>query len=110
MSSIFFQFYYDDGSIRPFDADAASEANLSGLDVPPVVSDGLFDIFELSPDDLKEAGLAEAVFSPAFILQYREIAKADGDPIEGVRVEPNIYFDNATIPTEPSQLKAWVRI
>ncbi|RYX82406.1 hypothetical protein EON83_19530 [bacterium] len=107
MSSVYFQFYYDDGSIRPFDADVASSTNPVQLEAPAVMTYGLFDIFELTPEELGDAGLVGPAFLPAFIVQYAEIAEADGEPLEGLGIEPNIYWDSATIPVEPSQLKVW---
>jgi hypothetical protein len=107
MSSIFFQFYYDDGSNRPFDVEIACDADYSRLEVPPVIVDGIVDIFEISPEELQELGLMEDSFLPPFITYYQEIAQADGEPLDGVGAESNSYYDSVTLPAEPSALKLW---
>lgn len=108
MSSVFFHFYYDDGSIRPFDPEATSDNN-GRFEVPEVLTDGVIDLFELSSADLKEAGLNDDAFWPIFIADYQELVEDNGTGINGLGIEQNIYCDSATIPVEPAQLKSWAQ-
>ncbi len=102
MSSIFFNFHYDDGSNRPFDPDAASESDASKYEVAVVSSDGMIDLFDASAEDVKKLGLTDAAFSPSFILDFDESAED-----KGLGLYENEWWDMMTIPVEPSDLKVW---
>lgn len=105
MSSIFFQFYYDDGKMRPFDPDVALERDSSQFQVPEVSADGLIDIFNWSKAELVDLGLSDARFCPPFVLDFDEDA-----PDQKLGVEENIWGENMTIPIEPTDLKIWAKL
>ena len=104
MSSIFFQFYYDDGSMRPFDPDAAMELDTTRYEAPEVTCDGLIDFFLMTPFDLSELGLSDPALYPPFIKNFDEDA-----PDEGLGIEDNIWYENMTLSVEPADLKAWAQ-
>ena len=102
MGSIFFQFYYDDGSNRPFDAEIAIDADTSHFEALEVTADGLIDIFLLKKKDLSVLGLTDAALLPAFILDFDPKAKD-----HGLGAEENVWYENMTIPVNPIDLKTW---
>jgi len=93
MSSIFFTFHYDDGSNVPFDPETALDKGKPQYEVSEVTADGLIDIFEMSPEDLEEAGLTDAALQPAFIHRFSEDEEG--------------YGERMLIPIEAAELKVW---
>ena len=107
MGSVFFTFYYDDGSNRPFDPpeitpDTALDSGQSQYEVPEVTADGLIDIFKLKQKELKQLGIAGSDLLPSFITDFDPKAKDNG-----IGMEENVYGEAMTIPVEPLQLKVW---
>lgn len=102
MGSIFFSFYYDDGTNRPFDPDVALDADTSAYEVTEVTADGLIDIFELRPEELDAMQLTAPHFKSSFIVAF------DEDSIEpGPGVDANVYGETMTLPVVPAELEQW---